>query len=153
MKMKWIWVAVLACGVTWAGSDAAAQEMSFRSGVITAITPMQVEAAATQPKAAASQGGGAFARALGRAAGRAASRVTGEYSYEAYDIASSTTRDLVTGAAAPTAGARMVTAYMVMLRFDDGTESAVRAASADSLRVGARARVFGSGNNAQVVAE
>ena len=56
-------------------------------------------------------------------------------------------------AAAPAAGARTVTAYMVMLRFDEGGESAIRAASVDNLRVGARARVFGSGANAQIVAE
>lgn len=153
MKISWTLAAVLACAAALTGVNAAAQEMSFRSGVITAITPMQVEAPAERQANRPSRGGGAFGRALGRAAGRAASRVTGEYSYEAYDIASGTTRDLVDGATAPAAGARLVTAYMVMLRFDDGSESAVRAPSADRLRVGARARVFGSGNDARIVAE
>lgn len=152
MTMKWIRTAVVACGLAMLGAHAAAQEMTFRSGVITGITPMQVEAAAGAPPAA-SRTAGAFGRALGRAAGRAASRVTGEYTYEAYDVASSTTSDLVSGMAAATSGARTVTAYMVMLRFDDGGESAIRAANVDSLRVGARARVFGSGTGAQIVAE
>ncbi|WP_394003986.1 hypothetical protein ACF3M1_03530 [Luteimonas sp. WGS1318] len=133
------------------GAHASAQEMTFRSGVITGITPMQVEAAAGAPPAA-SRTAGAFGRALGRAAGRAASRVTGEYTYEAYDVASSTTSDLV-GSMAATSGARTVTAYMVMLRFDEGGESAIRAANVDTLRIGARARVFGSGASAQIVAE
>ncbi len=151
MAMKWMRAAVMACGLAALAGPAMAQEMTFRSGVITGITPMQVEAAAAPQ--APSRSSGAFGRALGRMAGRAASRVTGEYTYEAYDVASSATGDLVNAATAPTAGARTVTAYMVMLRFDEGGESAIRAASVDNLRVGARARVFGSGANAQIVAE
>ncbi len=152
MTMKWIRAAVMACGLVLLAGPAAAQEMTFRSGVITGITPMQVEAAAAPQTA--SRSAGAFGRALGRVAGRAAARVTGEYTYEAYEVASSATNDLVSAAAAaPAAGARTVTAYMVMLRFDEGGESAIRAASVDNLRVGARARVFGSGANAQIVAE
>lgn len=152
MTRKWMWAAALTCGMTLAGAPAVAQEMSFRSGVITAITPMQVEAAAAQQQAP-SRTGGAIGRALGRAAGRAAARVTGDYSYETYEIANSTAQDLAGTVAAAPAGVRTITAYMVMLKFDDGNESAIRAASADSLRVGARARVFGTGSNAQIVAE
>ncbi|MDR7192220.1 hypothetical protein [Luteimonas terrae] len=127
--------------------------MSFRSGLITGISPMQV-AATAQQQAKPSQTTGAFGRALGRVAGRAASRVTGEYSYEAYEVASGAARDVVEGAAAaPAAGGQAVTAYMVMMRFDDGTESAIRAASAEGLKVGARARVFGAGQSAQIVME
>lgn len=151
MFTKWVWGAVVACGLALAGLPAAAQEMSFRSGVITGITPVQVPASTSQ-QAAPTRTGGAFGRALGRVAGRAASRVTGEYSYEAYDMASSATQDVVGGAAAAP-GAAMMTAYMVMLRFDDGSESAIRAPSADRLRVGARARVFGTGSSAQIVAD
>ncbi|MCD9006730.1 hypothetical protein LDO31_10880 [Luteimonas sp. XNQY3] len=153
MKMRWMWIAVLACGTALAGPNVAAQEMSFRSGLITGISPMQV-AAAAQQQAKPSQTSGALGRALGRMAGRAASRVTGEYAYEAYEVASGATRDVVEGAAAaPAAGVPTVTAYMVMLKFDDGSESAIRAASADGLRVGARARVFGTGQSAQIVME
>ncbi len=154
MKMRWVWIAMLACGAVLAVANVAAQEMSFRSGLITGISPMQVAAAAAPQQAKPSQAGGAFGRALGRMAGRAASRVTGEYSYEAYEVASGAAQDVVQGAAAaPAAGVPTVTAYMVMLKFDDGSESAIRAASADGLRVGARARVFGTGQSAQIVME
>ncbi|VXB96040.1 conserved exported hypothetical protein [Luteimonas sp. 9C] len=153
MKMRSMWGALLLCAAALAAGHVAAQEMSFRSGLITGISPMQVPASA-QPQTKPSQTGGAFGRALGRMAGRAASRVTGEYSYEAYEVASGATRDMVEGAtAAPAAGAQMVTAYMVMIRFDDGSESAIRAASANGLQVGARARVFGTGQSAQIVME
>jgi len=154
MKIRWMWGAALACGMAFTASNVAAQEMSFRSGLITGISPMQVAAGAAQPQAKPSQTTGALGRALGRMAGRAASRVTGEYSYEAYEVASGAARDVVEGvAAAPAAGVPTVTAYMVMLKFDDGSESAIRAASADGLRVGARARVFGTGQSAQIVME
>lgn len=154
MKMRWMWIMVLLCGTVLTVSNVAAQEMSFRSGLITGISPMQVAAAAAQQQAKPSQAGGAFGRALGRMAGRAASRVTGEYSYEAYEVASGAAQDVVQGAvAAPAAGVQTVTAYMVMLKFDDGSESAIRAPSADGLRVGARARVFGTGQSAQIVME
>ena len=154
MKMRWMWSAALACGMALTASNVAAQEMSFRSGLITGISPMQIAAAAAQQQAKPSQTTGALGRALGRMAGRAASRVTGEYSYEAYEVASGAAQDVVQGAAAaPTAGVPTVTAYMVMLKFDDGSESAIRAASADGLRVGARARVFGAGQSAQIVME
>ncbi|MDR6991214.1 hypothetical protein [Luteimonas sp. 3794] len=153
MKMRWMWAAALALAAVLSGSNVAAQEMSFRSGLITGISPMQV-AVTAQQQSRPSQTTGAFGRALGRVAGRAASRVTGEYSYEAYEVASGAARDVVEGAAAaPAAGAQTVTAYMVMMRFDDGSESAIRAATADGLRVGARARVFGSGQSAQIVME
>lgn len=150
---KWMRIAMIAGGIALAGGPISAQEMAFRSGMITGITPIQVEATPAAQQSGAAKGGGAFGRALGRMAGRAASRVTGEYAYEAYDVASSATRDLVDGAATASPGARTVTAYMVMLRFDDGSESAIRAADAGNLRVGARARVFGSGAGAQIVAE
>ncbi len=153
MMMQRVWAMALGCGMALAAFAATAQEMSFRSGTITGISPMQVPASASAPRSEPSRTGGAFGRVLGRVAGRAASRVTGEYSYEAYEVASGVARDVVDVAAAPAPGGAMVTAFMVMLRFDDGSESAIRAASANGLRVGARARVFGSGDSAQIVAE
>lgn len=42
---------------------------------------------------------------------------------------------------------------MVMIKFDDGSESAIQSAQANALRVGTRVRVFGSGSAAQIVAE
>lgn len=153
MKMRWIWIAVLACAPALATTNVAAQEVSFRSGLITGISPVQVAAAAAE-EAKASRTTGALGRALGRMAGRAASRISGEYAYEAYELASGAAQDVVEGAAAaPAAGAQTVTAYMVMLKFDDGSESAIRAPSADGLRVGSRARVFGTGGSVQIVME
>ncbi len=146
------WLRGMAVSALMLGAAAGAQEMSFRSGVVTGITPVQVAAAQSQ-QSPPSRGGGALGRALGRVAGRAASRVSGEYAYEAYDVASGTARDLVDVATVPGAAAGTVTAYLVTLRFDDGSESAIRSAEAGALRVGARARVFGSGASAQIVAE
>jgi len=153
MKMRQIWAVVIGCGIALVALATGAQEMSFRSGTVTGISTMQVPVTAGQQRSEPSRGGGALGRALGRMAGRAASRVTGEYSYEAYEVASGVTRDVVEGAATPTAGGAMATVFMVMLRFDDGSESAIRAADASGLRVGARARVFGSGDSARIVAE
>lgn len=152
--MKLVRAALLVCCAALASFSAAAQEMSFRSGTITGITPIQVAASAGPQQNEPSRTSGAFGRALGRMAGRAASRVTGEYSYEAYEVASGAAQDVVGAAATPAAaGGQMVNAFMVMLRFDDGSESAIRAANANGLRVGARARVFGGGDAAQIVAE
>ena len=153
MKMRSMWITLFACVMALAVSNVSAQEMSFRSGLITGISPIQVAAAAQQQQAAPSRTGGAFGRALGRIAGRAAANVAGEYSYDAYQVASGVAQDAASAAAAAPAGAQMVTAYMVMLKFDDGSESAIQAASANGLQVGARARVFGSGAGAQIVAE
>lgn len=152
MKMRNLWIMLFACVTALAVSNASAQEMSFRSGLITGISPIQV-AAAQQQQAAPSRTSGAFGRALGRIAGRAAANVAGEYSYDAYQVASGAAQDVASAAATTPAGAQMVTAYMVMLKFDDGSESAIQAAHTNGLQVGARARVFGSGASAQIVAE
>ena len=154
MKMRWMWQAAFACGAALATTAVTAQEMSFRSGVITGISPMQVTATAAPQESKPSQAGGAFGRALGRMAGRAASRVTGEYGYEAAQVVSGATQDVLQGvSSAPATGAPTVTAFMVMLKFDDGSESAIRAANTDGLRIGSRARVFGAGQGAQIVME
>ncbi|MGO3127725.1 MAG: hypothetical protein ACTIJY_06610 [Luteimonas sp.] len=154
MKMRFVWRSMLVSVAVLAFSSVSAQEMSFRSGLITGISPLQVAAAAAgQQQAAPSRTSGAFGRALGRMAGRAASRVTGEYSYEAYEVASGAARDVMDGAVAAPAGGQTVTAYMVMMRFDDGSETAIQAANVAGLNVGSRARVFGSGASARIVPE
>ena len=153
MKMRKMWGVVFACVVGLAASNVSAQEMSFRSGLITAISPNQVAVASQQQAAAPSRTSGAFGRALGRIAGRAASNVAGEYAYDAYQVASGVAQDAVAGAASTPAAGQAVTAYMVMLKFDDGSESAIQSAHTNGLQVGSRARVFGSGASAQIVAE
>ena len=146
--------ALLAAG---AATTAAAQEMSFRSGVVTAVAPIQVAAVtAGQASAAPSRTGGAMGRAMGRMASRAAARMGGEYGYEAASLASGVTQDTMDAAArAPRAGSTTTTttAYMVMIRFDDGQESAIQSVDASQLAPGSRVRVFGSGNAAQIVAQ
>lgn len=144
--------ALLAAG---AATTAAAQEMSFRSGVVTAVAPIQVAAGhAGQASAAPSRTGGAMGRAMSRMASRAAARMGGEYGYEAASLASGVTQDTMDAAArAPQAGAATTTAYMVMIRFDDGQESAIQSVDASRLAPGNRVRVFGSGSAAQIVAQ
>src|SRR5690606_41587102 len=113
------------------------------------VAPDEVQPRAARPKRPTAAGN-ALTRSLSRVAGRAASRAT-DGSYEAYDVASSVTRDATasttTAASAPRAG----TAYMVMIRFDDGSESAIQSADAGGLAVGDPVRVLGSGQTAQII--
>jgi outer membrane lipoprotein SlyB len=134
----------------FASAGASAQEMSVRKGVVTSIAPIQVDVQSQAPQRKSATGG-AFGRALSRTVGRAAARVAGDHSYDAYDVASSATRDATTNAGSGGATVEKATAYMVMIRFDDGTESAIQAADASRLAVGGRVNVFGSGASAQVV--
>lgn len=129
-----------------------AQEMSFRSGVVTGISTVQVPVQSSSGNNGASRTGGALGRAMGRIAGRAAARMAGEYSYDAAVIASDATEDTLAGATTG-AGGQMKTAYMVMVRFEDGQESAIQIDNASHLKSGRRVRVFGSGSDAQIVAQ
>lgn len=133
---------------------AAAQEVAIRKGVVTGIAPIQVQvqvqAQAARPQRPTSTGN-ALTRSLSRLAGRAASNAT-DGSYDAYDIASSATRDATTSTtAAASARQNTGTAYMVMIKFDDGSESAIQSADASGLAVGAPVRVLGSGESAQII--
>jgi len=151
--MRKMWRMAFACVVALMASNVPAQEMAFRSGLITAISPIQVAVASQQQAAAPSRTSGALGRALGRIAGRAASNVAGEYAYDAYQVASGAAQDVVASGAATPAIGQSATAYMVMLKFDDGSESAIQSTHTNGLQVGSRARVFGSGAGAQIVAE
>lgn len=128
-----------------------AQEMSFRKGVITGISPIQVQAsqaAATQSGGSAT--GGAVGRMFGRALGRAVSKAAGEYSSEVSEIGNSLIADAGAGARSG-GGGKTVTAYLVMVRFDNGSESAIQASSIENLRVGSKVNVVGSGSATQVM--
>ena len=62
------------------------------------------------------------------------------------------TQDTLASAGNAGSGAgRMMTAYLVMVRFDNGQESAIQLASASHLKSGRKVRVFGSGSDAQIV--
>lgn len=126
-----------------------AQEMAFRKGVVTGISPIQVQAQGASTQSSGSATGGAVGRMFGRALGRAVSKAAGEYSPEAYDIGNSLVADA--GASARTGGGKMVTAYLVMVRFDNGSESAIQASSIDNLRVGSKVNVIGSGSGTRVM--
>lgn len=129
-----------------------AQEMSFRKGVITGISPIQVQAQqAASTRSGGSATGGAMGRMFGRALGRAVSKAAGEYSPEAYEIGNSLVADVGSGARSGGAG-KTVTAYLVMVRFDNGSESAIQASSIENLRVGSKVNVVGSGSATQVMA-
>lgn len=129
---------------------AAAQEVAIRKGVVTGIAPIQVQTQAARPQRPTSTGN-ALTRSLSRLAGRAASNAT-DGSYDAYDIASSATRDATTSTtAAASARQSTGTAYMVMIKFDDGSESAIQSADASGLTVGGPVRVLGSGDSAQII--
>ena len=133
---------------------ASAQEMSIRKGVVTALSPIQVQAERSSGRSGGSATGGAFGRILGRTVGRVVAKATGDYSdaYEAREIVDGASRDIATGADNGGDG-KTVAAYMVAIRFDDGNESAIQSARVDNLRVGVRVKVFGSGSSTQVVAE
>ena len=140
----------VALSMLFASWGSAAQEMSFRKGVVTGITPVQVQAQASSSSSGRSATGGALGRVFGRALGRAVSKAAGQYSPEAYEVGSSLAQDAA--ASTRSGGGKQVTACLVMVRFDNGSESAIQAASVDNLRIGGRINVLGSGSSTQVVA-
>ncbi|MBB1061482.1 hypothetical protein [Marilutibacter spongiae] len=151
MKTKTLFATLfLAAAGLCASLQASAQEVGIRKGEVTAIAPVEVEAPPAQP-ARSSATGGALSRSLSRLAGRAAARATGGYSYDAYDVASSATRDATDAAAEVANAPKAGVAYMVMIRFDDGSESAIQTDDASKLAVGGRVRVLGSGSSAQLI--
>ena len=136
-----------------ASTAAWAQEMSFRSGVITDIETIQV--AATQPQEnsrAQSAGARAVGRTVKRALWRAALNSSSDHAYDTYDVASGAVDDTAEVVAENRADARN-TAYLVMIRFDDGSQSAIQAGEVEKLQVGARVRVLGSGDSARIMPE
>lgn len=139
---------LIVLSLLFASASVSAQEMSVRKGIVTGISPIQVQ---SQKTSGGSATGGALGRMFGRALGRAAAKAAGEYSYEAYEVGSSVGRDVAANAGGN--GGQQATAYMVMIKFDDGDESAIQSAQISNLRIGGRVRVFGSGSSAQIVAE
>lgn len=148
--MKRFSFVLLVLGALLVSLAAGAQEVSFRNGVITGISPIQMAAQGSQRQSATkSAAGRAFGRSLGRLAGRAMAKVGGgEYAGDAYDVASGVAQDAVAGNAHT--GATIMGA-MVIVKFDDGGETGFQMPSANGLRVGQKVRVLGSGSDARVV--
>ncbi|MGY0504934.1 hypothetical protein [Luteimonas sp. e5] len=131
----------------------AAQEVSFRNGVITGISSMEVPAQGQQrARAGNSATSRALGRTLGRFAGRAMAKVGGgEFAGDAYDVASGVTQDALANTGNSSSQGGMVTVAMIIVRFDNGEESGIQMPSSQGLRVGQKVRVFGSGSGARVV--
>lgn len=129
--------------------------MSVRKGVITGISPIQVSAEPSPEKRTGSATTSKLGRIFGRVIGRTVAKAAGEYGYEAAEVASGVAQDVADGAGTKSAAGsgNRVTAYLVMIRFNDGNESAIQSAAVDNLRVGGRVRVFGSGSSTQIVPE
>ena len=151
--MKQLFTTGLVALAMWLVSfDAAAQEMSFRSGVVTDIAPIQVEVKKEQKTVKQSALGRAMGRVGLRAVSRAVMRVGGEHTADVIDVGASAVQDGM-NASVGSDGGKTATSYMVIVRFDDGRESAIQSADATSLSVGSRVRVFGSGSSARIVAQ
>ena len=76
--MKRFSFVLLMLGALLVSLAAGAQEVSFRNGVITGISPIQMAAQGSQRQSATkSAAGRAFGRSLGRLAGRAMAKVGG----------------------------------------------------------------------------
>lgn len=151
--MKGLLLAASALLLMFASLTAPAQEMSVRNGVVTGISPIQVEGSPSSKDSGGSATGGAFKRIFGRAVGRAVAKATGDYStgYEAREIVNGAAEDITANAGDD--GGETVTAYMVLIKFDGGGESAIQSARVDNLRVGGRVKVFGTGGSARIVAQ
>lgn len=150
MKKSPVFNALVAVALLAVSLSAAAQEVAIRKGVVTGIAPVQVQTQAAQPQRPSATGN-ALTRSLARLAGRTAANATGGYSSEAYDVASSVTRDATDSATSAASAAQTGTAYMVMIRFDDSSESAIQTADASRLVVGDQVRVLGSGDSARII--
>ncbi|MCF7223335.1 hypothetical protein [Marilutibacter chinensis] len=138
-----------------ASTGAWAQEMSFRSGVVTDIDTIQVPENRQQeqePSKAQSAVGRAVGRTVKRALWRAALNSSSEHAYDTYDVASGAVDDTAEVVVENRSG-QAATAYLVMIRFDDGSQSAIQAVQVDELQVGGRVRVFGSGESARIMPE
>lgn len=124
----------------------AAAEQAVRAGVVSAIQPVAVEAAAVSTSTRR-QLGGMLGRALGEAAG-----VRGSQAYELTRVAGNLGADLAGGnGGGPPAGAKV----LLVVDFDDASTSAFTrgAAQAGRFRVGSRVKVVGAGDDAVLLAE
>lgn len=136
---------LLASAAAPASSAAAEGELAVRAGVVTAMQP--VAAAADAVSASTKRQLGSM---LGRALGQAVGGSSGQ-SYELTRVAGSLGADLAAG----DGGARASSSYLLVVSFDDASETAFTR-SGDQLarlRVGSRVKVIGSGDSATLLPE
>lgn len=145
MSARWRWAAWVLVGLMMPLAAPAAGEQEVRAGIVTAVEPVATQAVAVSKSTRRQLGG-----MLGRAVGQAAGGRTG-HSYEVTRAAGSLGSDLAGGDGG--AGARA--ARVLLIRFDDASESAFTR-SADQVgrfRVGSRVKVIGTGDAAILLPE
>lgn len=145
MKRKHLMAAASTALLALAAFAAPAQEIAVRTGVVTAMQAVQGKSSAVS-NSTKRQLGGMLGRALGRAVGDSSG-----YAYETASATANLGADIASagGAEDGTAG------YMLMIKFNDSTESAFtrNAAQLGGISVGSRVKVVGSGDGAMIVAE
>ncbi|GGJ98899.1 hypothetical protein [Luteimonas terricola] len=122
-----------------------AGEHEVRSGVVTAMQPVAARADVVSASTKRQLGG-----MLGRALGQAVGGRSGQ-SYELTRVAANLGADIASGDGDGAPGGD----YMLMVRFDDASESAFTRTGAQlaRIRIGGRVKVVGSGDSAMLVAE
>ncbi|MBJ6980312.1 MULTISPECIES: hypothetical protein [unclassified Luteimonas] len=134
-------VVLVAAAVGPAGSS----ELEVRAGVVTTIQPVAAAAGAVSASTKRQLGG-----MLGRALGQAVAGRSGQ-SYEVTRVAGNIGADLATGEGSGQVASR----YLLLVRFDDATESAFTRSGdqVGRLRAGSRVKVVGAGDAATLLPE
>lgn len=124
---------------------AESSELEVRAGVVTTIQPVAAAAGAVSASTRRQLGG-----MLGRALGQAVAGRSGQ-SYEVTRVAGNIGADLATGEGSGQVASR----YMLLVRFDDATESAFTRSGdqVGRLRAGSRVKVVGAGDAATLLPE
>jgi outer membrane lipoprotein SlyB len=139
---------VMAVALLAAGLPASAEELQVRTGVVTAIQPVVVEAArpATLSRSRKKQLGGMLGYAVGQATGGSVAQ-----GYALGSLAA----ELGSNVAASRDNAVPSDGYTFHVRFDDASEAAFSKSREHLLRVqvGTRVRVVGSGSGASLSPE
>ncbi|MEN1941632.1 hypothetical protein WCE41_11995 [Luteimonas sp. MJ246] len=127
---------------------AMAEELQVRSGVVTAIQPVEVKAAKPPVLSRREK------RELGGWLGYVVGQATGGNGADAYLLGRVAT-DLGAEIATGDAGSAKAGSYTFMVRFDDASESAFTKSREhlDHILVGSRVRVVGAGKSAALLPE
>lgn len=141
-RSVWAGLVVLV-GVAVGPADAS--ELEVRAGVVTAIESVAAPAGTVSGSTKRQLGG-----MLGRALGQAVAGRSGQ-SYELTRVAGNIGADLASGQGSGQVASR----YMLLVRFDDATESAFTRSGdqVGRLRAGSRVKVVGAGDAATLLPE
>lgn len=125
--------------------SAQATELEVRAGVVTAMQPVAAGATAVSASTKRQLGG-----MLGRALGQAVGGRSGQ-SYELTRAAGNLGADLAAGEG----GAAVAGSYLLVVRFDDASESAFtrKGDQVGRIRAGSRVKVIGTGDSATLLPE